>query len=257
MSGTRSPAPKAPATEAGAPATALLLCGHGARGTAGVVRRHAEVLRGRGGFAAVAGGCLFGEPSLEEALADLSAPRVVLVPVLMAEGYTLRVMERRLAAADTAHRARLARPLGTHPDIARIAAGLGERAGHAQGWTPRRAALLLVGHGTLRDPASGDTVRRHASALGRTGRFAAVRTAFLDEPPSIAEALAGLPPMPAAAVGMFTDAGMHGEQDVPRLLAECPRETAYAGPLGPEPEVADLILALAAATGPEVAAVAG
>lgn len=239
------------------PAPALLLCGHGARGTAGVVRRHAEALRGRGGFAAVAGGCLFGEPSLEDALAGLSAPRVVLVPVLMAEGYTLRVMERRLAGTDVARRVRLARPLGAHPDVARIAAGLGERTCRAQGWAPRRAALLLVGHGTPRDPASGDTVRRHAASLERTGRFAVVRTAFLDEPPSVAEALAGLPPMPVAAVGMFTDAGVHGEQDVPRLLAESSRETAYAGPLGPEPEVTGLILALAAESPPEMAAVAG
>ena len=40
------------------------------------------------------------------------------------------------------------------------------------------------------------------------------------------------------AIGLFVDAGEHGEEDVPALLGD---RAAYAGPMGPDPLVTDLI----------------
>jgi sirohydrochlorin ferrochelatase len=43
-------------------------------------------------------------------------------------------------------------------------------------------------------------------------------------------------------VGLFVDAGEHGEEDIPGLLAPASVRAAYAGPIGPDPLITELIL---------------
>jgi len=69
-----------------------------------------------------------------------------------------------------------------------------------------------------------------------------VASAFLDEPPHVAEALAAVRARQSVAVGLFMDAGEHGEEDIPALLAPAGGRAAYAGPIGIDPLVTELIL---------------
>jgi sirohydrochlorin cobaltochelatase len=253
MSTTVSPAA---ATEAATEATtgaaigparagpALVLCAHGARGVAGTASRHAGVLRRTGAFDRVEACALFGEPRLEAALSPLRASPVTVVPFMLAEGWTLSALAERLRRCRPD--ARLCPPLGAHEAIADILLARALRGCRARGCPPAETALLLVGHGTTRHPASGATARRHAAAIAARGPFAEVATAFLDEAPSVAEAVAGLEAPRIAAVGFLTDVGSHGAGDVPRLLRETGRTGVYLGPIGPDPALAPLILAQAA-----------
>jgi len=224
------------------PDTALLLCAHGTRGAAGAVSTHAAALAERGVFRTVQGGALYGTPKIDCVLCGLDAPRAVLVPFMMAAGYTLDTLRTRLAAHPWGERVHLADPVGVRAEMPGMVAEMGENAAAGAGWRARDVALLVVGHGTRKHSASGATARATAERIAVTGRFAEVATAFLDEPPAVAEAVAALRAPACVAVGFFTDAGDHGREDVPALLAETGVPHVYAGPLGPDPRMADLLL---------------
>jgi sirohydrochlorin cobaltochelatase len=112
----------------------------------------------------------------------------------------------------------------------------------AKSWQPSKTALLIAGHGTERHPDSGTSARWHAAQIAARGTFAEVTVAFLDEPPRVPEALGSLASAHCVAVGLFVDAGEHGEEDIPALLAPARGRAVYAGPLGPDPLVTGLIL---------------
>jgi sirohydrochlorin cobaltochelatase len=172
-------------------------------------------------------------------LAEVGAERVYLVPMLMAEGYTLRAMLRRLEGG---RELSVCRPVGANPRLAELIGRKAQAARIAQGWAAEDTALLLVGHGTERHAASGATTRRHAAELAARGGFAEAAVAFLDQAPTIAAAVARLSAPRCVAVGLFLDRGEHGEQDIPRLLATTGHQTVYAGPIGTDPEIATLII---------------
>ena len=71
--------------------------------------------------------------------------------------------------------------------------------------------------------------------------FAEVAVGFLDEEPRVPEAVAALSATRCVAVGLFADAGEHGQDDLPALLAPDWR-AAYAGPIGPDPRISELIV---------------
>ncbi len=224
---------------------ALVLCAHGARGVAGAAARHAGALRRAGPFARVEACALYGEPKLEAVLGDIEDGPVTVLPFMMAEGYTLERLAERLAACRPD--ARLIGALGAHGGMADILVARVLKGLRAHTRDPAATALLLVGHGTTRNAESATTARRHATTIRNRGVFAEVAVAFLDEPPAVAEAVAGLRSPFVAAVGFLTDAGTHGAGDVARLLAETSRAGVYFGPIGPDPALLPLILAQAQA----------
>jgi len=215
------------------------------RGGPGVAERHAVALAARGCFAEVAACCLHGAPSPAAALEKIAAPRVLLLPYLMAEGHATRALLPR-ALAGASQDVRIARPVGVHDAMPRLIAARAEAVCRTAGWPPAETLLLLIGHGTRRNAESGATARRHAARLAAEGRFAAVATAFLDEPPSVAEVLAAQAGRPVVAVGFFADRGSHGEDDARRLLTAADPIALYAGPIGDDPALVEAILDLAA-----------
>ena len=230
-----------PVTEA----ATLLLCAHGARGVAGAAARHARALGRRGLFQAVEACALYGEPRLEAVAARLGPGPLTVLPFMMAEGYTLEKLAGRLSACRSD--ARLLPALGGHAAMADLLVARALKGLRAHGRGPAATALLLVGHGTTRHRASAATAKRHAAAIGARGIFAEAAAAFLDEAPSVAEAVATLRAPFIAAVGFLTDAGTHGAGDVARLLAETGREGVYFGPIGPDPAMVPLIIEQVAA----------
>jgi sirohydrochlorin cobaltochelatase len=184
-----------------------------------------------------------GAPGLLDVLTRVKAPVVYLAPLLMAEGFTLRAMLTRLSVfSGCASELRLCRPVGGHPDLAALLATKAKTAAWQQGWRLRDTALLITGHGTTRHAQASATARRHAAEIAASGAFGEVVTAFLDEPPTLPEAIAGLRAPRSVAVGLFVDQGEHGDEDVPRLLAAAGGSAVYTGPIGGDPAIAGLVL---------------
>lgn len=244
MSSTRSPSKKAPAIKCGRAAGTLVLCGHGTRGAGGVLNRHAAAMRSRALFADVRVCSLYGTPGLAETLDEVVSPEICVVPWLMCAGFT---MDRLRAAVDghpAAHRIVLAEPVGDIPGVADLAAGIAMDECRRRGWSPATTGLLLIGHGSGRNMVSAETTRRHAARISEGHGFAAVASAFLDEPPSPGDVLDSLDTPNCVAIGLFAERSLHGEDDVPRLLG-AGRNVAYTGPIGAAPDFAGIIAARA------------
>ena len=236
-------APKGPATERRLGDAALVLCAHGIRGGAGAAAAHAERIAAQGLFAEVRACALKGTPDLSETVMAVHAPEIVFAPLLMAEGYTLQTMLRQLGGP-MAHGSRVTvcRPIGVHPRLADMITGKGVARCATESWRPAETALLIVAHGTERHPDSGATAWRHAARISAQHSFAEVLIGFLDEHPRLPAALDGLSAAHCVAVGLFVDAGEHGEEDIPALLAATQGRAVYAGPIGSDPLITDLIL---------------
>jgi sirohydrochlorin cobaltochelatase len=139
-------------------------------------------------------------------------------------------------------------PIGVHPRLADMVATRAQALCATKGWRPGDTALLIVGHGTERHPDSGTTARWHAAQIAARGIFVEVATGFLDERPRVSQALDALRASQCVVVGLFVDAGVHGEEDIPALLAPAGERAVYAGPIGPDPLVTELLLDQAHAT---------
>jgi sirohydrochlorin cobaltochelatase len=134
------------------------------------------------------------------------------------------------------------RPIGVHPRLSGMIATKALALCATNAWRPADTALLIVGHGTERHPDSGATAHRHAAQIAGQGIFAEVAVGFLDEQPRVPRAFAALSATHCVVVGLFVDAGEHGEEDIPALFAPAADRAAYAGPIGPDPLITELIL---------------
>jgi sirohydrochlorin cobaltochelatase len=222
---------------------ALVLCAHGIRGGIGAAAEHASRLRALGLFGEVHACALKSRPGLVETVAAVRGTTIVVAPLLMAEGYTLAAVHPRLEGiARPGLRRLVCPPVGVHPRLADIISARALALCAARAWRPAGSALLIVGHGTERHRDSGATARRHAARIAARHCFAEVAVAFLDEPPRVCDALDALSAAHCVAVGLFVDAGEHGQEDIPALLAPAGERAAYAGPIGPDPLISGLIL---------------
>lgn len=259
MSTTRSPSRRGRAIED----AALLILAHGSEAEARArasAQAHAAAIRERALFAEVAVGFHRGTPSFREALEGLGASRVYLVPFFLSDGYYTRVSIPKalsLAGSVTVRDGRTlvyCPPVGLNPALAGLAARRVAAACAEHGFAPAETTVIVAAHGTEKNPASGEVARGIAQAIGGPGGYARALAAFLEEPPLIAEALVAPRPGPAVVLGLFAAEGMHGEEDMRGLIDEARRSApgsplVYTGALGAEPEIADLIVAQAAASG--------
>lgn len=216
---------------------------HGVGGGPGIAARHAARLEAARGIRPVRAACLRGEPSLESALAEAAGRPLVVLPLLMADGYILDWLERRLAARKGPE-ATLLPPLGGDPRLAAVLRRMARERAAAAGLAPAVTTLLLVGHGTPKHAASGRTLEVQAARLRARGGFAAVETAFLEQEPFLADRARALRHRPVIALGFFVDAGPHGRDDVRRILAAVPG-VRHAGVVGERPEITALLARLA------------
>lgn len=244
MFSIRSDFPKARATERRWRDAALLLCAHGIRGTAGVAHDHAAAIAALSYFAKVEACCLYGQPSVEAALIRTTGGQAYVVPLLMSEGYTNDCLAERIsgAASDRSTTISLCRPVGSHDGLAELVLASAESRCRSRGWHMGDSGLLLIGHGTTRQARSGESLRRHVTRIETRGVFAEVRCAFFDQEPSVTQALDSMTARHKVAVGHFADAGPHGTNDVTTVLAGRKESVAYAGPVGCDPGLVNLIL---------------
>lgn len=250
------------------PQAALLLAGHGlAARPEGALStlRHAEAIRARGLFADVRAGFLRQEPELAAALNQLNQPRVYVVPMLVSRGYIADAMAKHLnlsgpvtrrGAAGHEQELCFCDPVGTHPEIPAL---LGKRIAalcRQQNLAPEATDVIVVGHGTPRRSSSSERTREVADLLAGTGVAARVHAMFLEEEPLI-DGWKGQATADNVIVAPLLIANWyHGSEDLPGRIGVDPRAGGaapsvvdgrrlwYMTPLGEEPEIADLALAM-------------
>lgn len=227
--------------------TAVVLASHGDRGggfSNAALLAHCAALRASSCFALVTAGVLKGEPSLDDALAEAAratAARVVVYPVFMADGFFVKTrLAERVAAAGLPQPWEILPPLGIDPDLPKIVLRHAEKAALMADFAPAASTLLLVGHGSKFGPASADATRAAAATIAQVNVFAEVATAFLEEPPSIEDALHAVPP-PVVVSGFFSGDGMHAADDVPDAIARSGCTAVYAGSVGNDSAISALI----------------
>jgi len=237
MSSIRSLSPPAPVTS-WAPASsfvAAILVGHGSTVSDQADETLSTIavgLKGAGIGLDIRAAALSLPTSVAEAFSGIGRGPVLVVPIFMCDGYTVRTMLPRqlrdlgLALEDVF----LTRPVGMTREFSRILAARAEEAVAATSLTYRQH--VLVGHGTPRNPASRLAVEGHAAWLADNGPIADVRTAFLDEPPDLASVLDGCDG-PALIDGIFFAGGLHAGEDVVEAMALAERPAdRYLGPAG-------------------------
>jgi len=240
-------APNAP----GPPSVALLLAAHGERGgsadNAGILRL-VETLAARGIVAKVGAGFINGAPTIAAAVKALAESNIVVYPVFASDGYFVRVrLPQMLTESGGYDRlTQVLAPLGLDPGLPGIIGRrLVERA-RADGVRPEQANVILMAHGSRRDPASRLAAQALAERLKNGSPFHAVTVALLEEPPSLQQAVAGLAG-PILLVGLFCGDGMHGAEDVRREIAQCGRtDIVLVANIGEFEEIDELIVAAVA-----------
>lgn len=255
----------------------LLLIAHGSsksEGSSRPTRDLADELRRRRIFGEVAAAFWKEGPRPRQVLASLKSAQVYIVPNLISEGYFTRTVFPRELGIDGAitekegRRLFYCRPVGSHPSMTplichRALTALGQ-AGGAPG-----ASLVIVGHGTAKEPNSAAAIHGQADAIRRLGLFAEVHASFLEQEPFISRWRELTRCRDLAVVPFFISNGPHCLEDIPEQLGlriDPPldeslsvsgphqiddRRLWYTGAIGTEPHMADVVLDLIDDLGPE------
>jgi sirohydrochlorin cobaltochelatase len=269
---------------------ALLVVAHGSHlnpASSTPAQDHADAIRATGAFDEVREAYWKEEPSLRNALRTVTAAEVYVVPLFVSEGYfTEEVIPRELrlefdpadwdsdgTSADSVTRSptdvdktvHYCGPVGTHDAMADVIVRRAETVtGDPE--VGEGVGLAVVGHGTKRNENSAKAVEYHADRIRDRDRFAEVRALFMDEEPEVDDLTEHFESDDVVVVPLFVADGYHTQEDIPEDmgLTEEGREgydvptrvdgtdVWYAGAIGTEPLMADVILERAADAGASV-----
>lgn len=249
--------------------SALLLAAHGAGDGSstnvliqGLARRIDALER----FEEVACAFHLGNPPFDTALDSLSADRVIVVPVMTADGYFCGdMLPRGLVANARIDEVDLTvtPPVGTHPAIAGIALRRAANILKRCELDPAQTVLIVVGHGTRRIRQSIDSAITLRDAIGRRTRhspspipLAGVEAAFLDAEPGIEFIPERIPNRNLIVIPFLIGGGRHATHDLPQQLGLAPfvpgascvtgtrddRLIACTYPIGNDPAILEIIL---------------
>lgn len=224
----------------------LLLVAHGERSTGATnntVVRLAAAVAERCIVDEVGYGFLKAEPTIKDAVRALSADEIIVWPLFLADGYFTKVRLPQLlagAVTDSRRKLRIETPLGLDPALPVLIAEKAAAAAHRSGLAASDTTVALLAHGSSTNAWSRVATERLALALSGLDRFLDVRASFLEEAPSLTDAVAAVRG-PVVVVGLFICEGRHGGDDLPRLLDALQREALiFAGNIGTWPELAEI-----------------
>jgi uroporphyrin-III C-methyltransferase len=241
---------------------ALVLAAHGSRrdpAANALLRRLAQAVRERRLFDEVAVAFHQGEPGFDTVLDELEAEAVTVVPVMTSAGHYADVVLPEALARNRRHaavRLRVTPPVGSHPGIAPLVARRVSELLRQHTLSRVETAVLLAGHGTRRHAASRATTLQLADTLRRRGVASQVVAGFLDDEPSLPDALEATRAGAILVVPFLIGGGNHAGEDVPRALGLEPGELPLVGrrgrarvvvdhAVGTLPGIADVIVDLA------------
>ena len=249
---------------------------------------HADTIRAASAFDEVATAFWKEEPSFREVLRTVEADEVYVVPLFVSEGYfTEQVIPRELrlegwdpeawdsdgtsathttlTAEDTNQTVHYCGPVGTHDSmtdvIVRRAESVTGNPNVGEGF-----GIAVVGHGTKRNENSAKAIEYHARRVRAMDRFDEVRALFMDEAPEIDDVTDHFESEDVVVVPLFIADGFHTQEDIPEDMGltddyrtgwDTPADVGghriwYAGAVGTEPLMADVILERAADAGADV-----
>lgn len=235
MSSTRSPSPKAPATDRNA-----IIVSHGqpsepAAAEAELARFAADVARHLPGWR-ITGATLAAEQALEAALAGAGS-RPLIYPLFMTGGwFASEALRARLEGSQ----AQILPPFGIEPELPALAAGAVCAVMQARGWQAPDTRLLLAAHGSGRSENSARDTRRFADALRALVPFGELRIGFIEEPPYLADMAFDLGAQ-SICLPFFAARRGHVLDDLPEALEPAQFAGVELAPIGLAPGVHALV----------------
>jgi sirohydrochlorin cobaltochelatase len=214
---------------------ALVVLGHGTTlndQSAAPVFQHAAELRRRRIFAEVREAFWKQEPHVKKVLAEISVPRVFVVPFFISDGYfSTEIIPQELGFPSVPSTINhqpstwsYCRPVGSHDSMTKIILA---RAGEVVKQfpfprTPRPAdtTLLIAGHGTRRNANSRKAVERQVELIRPLNLYAEVGAVFMEEAPFIKGCHEAVKTKKIIVVPFFISDGLHVVEDIPVLLGE-------------------------------------
>jgi sirohydrochlorin cobaltochelatase len=258
----------------------LVVLGHGTElneNSAAPVFQHAAELRRRKLFAGVREAFWKQEPQIKKVLAELSAPRIFIVPLFISEGwFATEIIPKELGFdfPDSlklgTHKSELfyCCPVGTHHGMTNVVLSRADEVVR-QFPFPRapkhsETTLFIAGHGTEKNENSRRAIERQVELIQAMKIYADVRAIFLEESPRIDKCYSLAQTRNMIVVPFFISDGLHTQEDIPVLLGEARRiveqriaagQPAWRNPagkngklvwyspaVGTEPHMADVIL---------------
>jgi|ERR1700688_4834717 sirohydrochlorin cobaltochelatase len=250
--------------------SSLVLVGHGSTvnpDSSAPTFQHADEIIRRRLFAEVYCGFWKEEPSLREVLRMVEGDDIYVVPNFISEGYFTEIViprELELAGPVTRRSGKIIKycePVGNDPRMVDLL--LARACQVAPGIPPEETSLLIVGHGTSLNEKSAEAAQFQARLIREKGLYAEVAEAYMEEAPFIADWRQNTSQRHVVVVPFFIADGQHSYQDIPVLLGIETASTAaasqqqifrrnpyqldgrtlyYAGAIGTEPLMADVIL---------------
>lgn len=153
--------------------------------------------------------------ALERMMETLSA-NTVIFPLFMAKGwFVTRALPDRLYPREP----EILQPLGLDPKLPELAAKTIADTAAAQGWPVEEVQVVLAAHGSGRSRNPSAVALQFAEILQTHLACKEIRTGFVEEPPSIAEAAEPVGPV-SICLPFFACRGGHATEDVPQALDE-------------------------------------
>ncbi|HEU5396250.1 MAG TPA: CbiX/SirB N-terminal domain-containing protein, partial [Verrucomicrobiae bacterium] len=173
-------------------------------------------------------------PQVKAVLAELSAPRILIVPLFVSEGYFAdQVIPRELGFAGTDAIRRgpstvhYCRPVGSHESMTQIILSRADDV-LKQFPFPRmpkksEVTLFIAGHGTEKNDNSRKPIDRQVELIRSLNLYGGVRGIFLEESPRISDCYSLAETRKMVIVPFFISDGLHTREDIPVLLGEAKR----------------------------------
>jgi len=214
---------------------ALVVLGHGTTlndQSAAPVFQHAAELRRRKIFREVREAFWKQEPQVKTVLAQITAPRVFIVPFFISEGYfSTEIIPKELgfpsvpsSILHSPSSLHYCRPVGSHDLMTTVilarAKEMAKQFPFPRAPKPADTTLLIAGHGTERNANSRKTVERQVELIRNLDIFSAVEPVFLDEAPFIKDCWQNAKTKNIIVVPFFISDGLHVVEDIPVLLGE-------------------------------------
>jgi len=232
---------------------ALVLVGHGSSknpNTRKPLERMVSEIKKRKLYEEVACGFLKEDSRICQVLTPLNSEQITVVPFFISDGYyTRNVIPTCLKKNETTveNRVRYTSAVGSHP----LFADLIVKHAESSGWQ-RGDALVVLGHGTPKNPASGVNVYLQSERIRRKYPKEELLTAFIDEAPFITDAWTLCKARRIYIVPLFIGDGWHVTETIPEDLGlkktraeKQGRMMKMTSAVGTDPGLVDVVLKLA------------
>ena len=205
----------------------LILLGHGAADSIDPLLKHTEMLAARNLTNRIQFGYWRQEPYIQEILQQVQETHVVLVPFFSSEGYlvdhqipkALGFLENNILSRIKHNRGQIlyySRPVGTHPKVIDLL--MNPHLPDEMRPKLEETTLILVAHGTKKDPKSSLAIRNHAEIIQSKHCFLQVLVGFIEEEPSIDDCLRATKSPNLWVIPFFMNNGPHVMTDIPISL---------------------------------------